>query len=532
MAYFCYRCGNPLEKNAAECMCCGAHVRVHRERTRPTIQSYHASACVIPVGKIAVGAAAVIVLVLLALLHSGSRKSIDLNKYVDVSFSGYNGYGTASVHFDRDRFYQDNQGKIKSKNANSITRYLDPTETLLSTCIDGKLVESTQLSNGDKVVYRWSCQDEQAKELYGVSLKHLDISFKVNGLEEIESFDAFSDLSLRFSGSNGFGVAELENKAAAGSPAQKLYYSVEPSSGLSNGDTVTVSFSYGWYSGSDLANSLIRDFGMTPMQTEKQFQVNGLEELASFDPFDYIEFNLYGISGEGTIEDVVLRDNRFMENAHVYFDPRWNLSNGDTVTVTVSFGIFLDEYAMRSAMADKYGTVPAALEKTFTIDGLSYYVRDIEDLPAAAEQTMKQQLEDVVRSNVANTWGSAEHLDSLEHVGTYVLRKKDKSIYGEANYVDIVYRVNASVSIPAEGIQRTFSYYYVLSYRGVVVDQYGNFVKGSYDIVSSSKRFEPGIPGHSFWYAGYGDLQQVYNEYAAKNLAHYYVTASENLPVS
>ena len=532
MAYFCYQCGSPLEEHAVECENCGAPVRVHVKRTRAATQHSHARAHKILAGKTIAGAAIVIVLVLFVLFLTGSRKSIDLNKYVDVSFSGYNGYGTASVLFDRERFYQDNSGKLKFKNANSVTRYMDPVEMVLYTCIDGHLNENKQLSNGDRVVYSWNCQDEEAKELYGVTLKHSDISFKVKGLEKAESFDAFSDISLHFTGGNGIGVAELENMAAPESPAQNLHYLVEPNSGLSNGDTVTVSVSYGRYSASDLASAMIRDYGMTPMQTEKQFQVGGLEELATFDPFDYIEFNLYGISGDGEIEAVVLRDNKFMENAHVTADPRWNLSNSDTVTVTVSFGYYYDENAMRAAMAEKYGIVPATLEKTFTIDGLNHYVRSIEDLPAAAEQTMKQQLEDVVRSNVAKSWGSAEHLDGLEYVGAYVLYKKDRAIYGWNNYVDIVYRVSASISIPAEGIQESFSYYYVLGYRNVVVDQYGNFVSGDYDGVSSSKRFEPGIPGHSFWYAGFGDLQQVYTEYAAKNLAHYYVTASGNLPVA
>ena len=55
---------------------------------------------------------------------------------------------------------------------------------LLMNCIDGSFDKRTELSNGDKVTFVWDCDDEVAKESYGVKLKYSDVEVKIEDLEE------------------------------------------------------------------------------------------------------------------------------------------------------------------------------------------------------------------------------------------------------------------------------------------------------------------------------------------------------------
>ena len=535
MAYFCYQCGSPLEENAVECSRCGAAVRQHRKaaenRTQGSRKRSYRKKSPFPVAKLLMGAAVLIACIVTLILLLGGKKTIDLNKYLDVSFSGYDGYGTAVVTFDRDRFYRENSSRIKAKTTNALESYLDPTEALLLTCLNGQLDKDNLLRNGEQITYVWRCKDDEAKEIYGVELKHSDMSFTVKGLEAVKTFDAFADLEITVGGSNGYGTVQMTNKAGASSPSHDLNYTVDQDRRLSNGDTVTVSISYGWYRDGDIAQAMLQQYGMVPAQLEKSFTISGLSDSEVFDPFDYIEFHLSGVSGDGEITAVVLRDEKVMEDASVSFDNNWYLANGDTVHATVNFGYTYDQTEMAETLAAEFGMVPTRFEKEIIIDSLPHYVEDINDLSPAAEQTMKQQLEDTVRSNAAATWGNYEHLNSMNHVGTYVLHKKDSQAYGWDNHVILVYQIHAAVIIPEEGINKEFSYYYVLDCYDAAIDANGSFYSGNYEPMWEYTSYEPDIPGHNYWYTGYADLQQIYNQYVGKNLVNYSVSASGELPM-
>ena len=510
MAYFCHRCGNRLEDGTAACDCCGAPVRTRREAAHShAARTGRKTPAPFPLRKLLpiLGAAAAVVLLVLILSLGG--KTVNLDKYVEVTFSGYDGYGTAQASFDYERFYKDCGRKIRIRGNNGLSNWSDPAEALLMGCVSGSLDQSRELSNGDKVTYVWSCNDAEAQRLFGVKLKHSDKSFKVKGLEKAATFDAFADLDVSFSGGDGYGSLVIENKAASGSPAGHLNYSADREHGLSNGDKVTVTASYGWYDGDEMASALIRQFGAVPAEAEKTYTVSGLSPLETFDPFANIEFNLSGISGSGSISAVVIRDEAYMESVYVSFDKDIRLSNGDDITAAIRYGSCSDESVIMEYAAREYGMVPSELKKTFRIEGLPHYVRDLEDLPAAAEQTMKQQLEDVVRSYAARSWVSNCTIESMEHVGNYVLWKKDSKAYGRNNSVVIVYQINARVQYPDDVIDQMISYYYPLDYQNVVVDDEGNFVSGEY--VTPSKQFDQDFGSHSLWYYGYTNLQDLYS---------------------
>lgn len=224
----------------------------------------------VPIIIIAVIAAAIIAALA---LH---KPTINLNKYIEssVELSGYEGAGTVTASLDYDSIVYDYADKIKL-NKKSASMLDDDggftkdelLEMALYDYVDGSFDKSTDLSNGDKVTYKWNISKSAAKNFeksFKCKLKYKDFTYKISGLEEIPSVDPFDkdDFEISFTGTAPDGSASVSN-----STYSLIDYTVEPSSGLSNGDKVTVTASL--YDDSD------PDFVLS--QTEKTFEVSGLD---------------------------------------------------------------------------------------------------------------------------------------------------------------------------------------------------------------------------------------------------------------
>lgn len=88
-------------------------------------------------------------------------------------------------------------------------------------------------------------------------------------LQGVESFDAFADLEVTFSGISPNGSVKWDYN---GSQFNNNYFGCDKTKGLRNGDTVTIYISY--YNMEDLADT----FGMIPESREKEYEVSGLDE--------------------------------------------------------------------------------------------------------------------------------------------------------------------------------------------------------------------------------------------------------------
>lgn len=227
-----------------------------------------------------IAAGVVVIVIAVAVFFALQPRSIRLDKYVTVEFSGYDTYGTAHYVFDEEAFCSDYAGKLEYQGQGSgFSSFLsDETicQMLLESCVDGSLDRDSNLSNGDEVAFTWSCDDDMAEESFGVRLSHKDLTFTVEGLQALETFDPFADIQLNFTGVGPFGEAEVVNNSTA-EVASNLYYEISPSSGLSNGDTVTVSVS----GSQDAQEYLATTYGVTLTKTEETYTVEGLGAYVS-----------------------------------------------------------------------------------------------------------------------------------------------------------------------------------------------------------------------------------------------------------
>lgn len=219
----------------------------------------------------------------ISVLMSGCGKTINVNDYATIEVTGFDGYGTASLVFDDEKLEKDceklsfstktDEGKVTA------LFYSDDVSTFLKDCMSGSFTvegegKNGNLVNGDSVTYTWTLDEEEAKELTGVTLKASDIQVKVKNLEEVETFDAFATVELTYSGIAPNGQVSVKNIATDGNAA-KLSFSVDKTAGLSNGDTITVKLN-----SADNASYMIELFGAVPAENTKEYIVDGLDAYA------------------------------------------------------------------------------------------------------------------------------------------------------------------------------------------------------------------------------------------------------------
>ena len=221
-----------------------------------------------------------ILLVLASFFALLPRKTkVNLDKYVTVSFDGYDGYGKALVKFDKDAYLKDYKKKIKLKKSgnflqDSLTKNYGAAELLYDFYVDGNWkIEGDssdgKLKNGETVKLSWGFNQEELEEQFKVKFTSKGTEFKVEGLKDVQLFDAFKDFDYKFTGISPEGAVEWKGTGDMDG-SKGYYFTVEPSMDLKNGDKVKVKI--------EPANpeSLIQKYGIAPKETEKEITVEGL----------------------------------------------------------------------------------------------------------------------------------------------------------------------------------------------------------------------------------------------------------------
>ena len=114
---------------------------------------------------------------------------VDLKNYVGVSFTGYNGSGTANAEVDTDAMLP----LFKSGSVTAASLY---------DSIDASVVEENRkLTNGDTVRVKVTYNEQMMKNAK-IELKNTDLTFTVSGLKEKEKLDIFSQVELKVDGAS------------------------------------------------------------------------------------------------------------------------------------------------------------------------------------------------------------------------------------------------------------------------------------------------------------------------------------------
>ena len=197
------------------------------------------------------------------------KETVDVTADADISVSGYDGHGTATISkgdwlMDTEKTYGQGMSLME----------LASLEEALGDAVEYNISPSENLSNGDEVVLTIDV-DNSALEDYDFKLKGGEKKITVSGLDEVETFDPFENVTVNFSGMSPNGEASI-NKSGS-SAGIDLSYTLDKSSGLKNGDEVTVSVSA--YDDTDI-EEYCESKGKAISATEKTFTVEGLASYA------------------------------------------------------------------------------------------------------------------------------------------------------------------------------------------------------------------------------------------------------------
>lgn len=390
--------------------------------------------------KVLVPIAAVAVVAAGGWAFANRTPTIDVSKYMTISADGYNTVGKLNISFDTEKLEKDYGKQITTRFKKQMKNLKDDTYGLSSltaslydgyeadlfaeTCATGSADKTKGLSNGDVVTYTWDDNSDEAEEAFGVKVKYTDITYTVSGLASVNTFDAFDGVDVEFSGISPDGRATV-NSLPTAAEAQGLYYTLDENSGLSNGDTVTLT-------------------------------------------------------------------------VH---------SNRDDFSDCIS----------------KYGAMPQATEKTFTVAGLNEYVTSADTLSDSVLVSLQNQAEDVFKSYAAQRFSNGQTFKGMTYLGNYILTPKNKDSWGDKDRIVLAYQVTVHHDYTSE-LNTTYdaddSFFWYITFNNVSKDADGNIASGlnDYDTPTTFVKIDSGVQKYSFssstetWeYYGYASLDSLYN---------------------
>ena len=427
----CTHCGKEIQNGITFCPYCGSAVNNAKENTK--MKKHNPAKVLAPIAAAAVIAAG-------GWAFANRTPTIDVSKYMTLSADGYNTVGKLNISFDTEKLEKDYGKQITTRFKKQMKNLKDDTFGLSSltaslydgyeadlfaeTCATGSADKTKNLSNGDVVTYTWDDNSGEAEEAFGVKVKYSDITYTVSGLASVNTFDAFDGVDVEFSGISPDGRATV-NSLPTAAEAQGLYYTLDENSGLSNGDTVTLT----------------------------------------------------------------VHSNR-------------------------------DDF---SDCIDKYGAMPQATEKTFTVEGLNEYVTSADTLSDSVLVSLQNQAEDVFKSYAAQRFSNGQTFKGMTYLGNYILTPKDKDSWGDKDRIVLAYQVTVHHDYTSE-LNTTYdaddSFFWYITFNNVSKDADDNIASGlnDYDTPTTFVKIDSGVQKYSFssstetWeYYGYASLDSLYN---------------------
>ncbi len=427
----CTHCGKEIQNGITFCPYCGSTVNNAKENTK--MKKHNPAKVLVSIAAVAVVAAG-------GWAFANRTPTIDVSKYMTLSADGYNTVGKLNISFDTEKLEKDYGKQIATRFKKQMKNLKDDTYGLSSltaslydgyetdlfaeTCATGSADKTKGLSNGDVVTYTWDDNSDEAEEAFGVKVKYSDITYTVSGLASVNTFDAFDGVDVEFSGISPDGRATV-NSLPTAAEAQGLYYTLDENSGLSNGDTVTLT----------------------------------------------------------------VHSNR-------------------------------DDF---SDCIDKYGAMPQATEKTFTVEGLNEYVTSADTLSDSVLVSLQNQAEDVFKSYAAQRFSNGQTFKGMTYLGNYILTQKNKDSWGDKDRIVLAYQVTVHHDYTSE-LNTTYdaddSFFWYITFNNVSKDANDNIASGlnDYDTPTTFVKIDSGVQKYSFssstetWeYYGYASLDSLYN---------------------
>lgn len=365
----CSNCGEYIPENAHVCMYCNNIIRTKKKKSPKLAFVIILWAIVIA----ALGCTAYYFYERFAFLE------IDASKLINVNLEGSTGDANAYLSIDEESDYfkanatgedaplltdvfetsdLDNAREMQIALKADIYIATDPKDThfLLRKGIESVKASSLDkisgIRNGDVLTVTVRC-DEKALKKYHIRLINTTYTVSVSDLNSVESLNAFADVTISYSGTDGFGKAEINTSKCKPIVSDNFTFSITKSSNngeLSNGDTVTVvaNCTSASYNPDDSTIDYNGKKYAVSRSSSSEFTVSGLESSKELDPFENVTINFTGISPRVTATGVNTDSaSEIIKNTFEYtISQSSNLSLGDVITVKAEYKPGFDDESL------------------------------------------------------------------------------------------------------------------------------------------------------------------------------------------
>lgn len=256
---------------------------------------------------------------------------------------------------------------------------------------------------------------------YDAFYKELEEHAKVSKKDASKLRKQLEDLDL---GSIAEGLSDISDSVSYMGACKNLDWELSKESELSNGDEVSLTFTYD--------NEAAKKYGIKFAADESEYRVEGLKEIEVIDAFADIVVTFSGVSPNVSASIENNSKNEAVKKQYFAIDNNGHFKKGDTVTVTIDSS---DEN-----LIEEYGCVFKETSKEYTCENVDEYITDGSALSEDVLASMKEQTKDVIDSYFATNNGEIKG-SSIEYAGYYFLSKKDdsESSWGDTNIAYVVY---------------------------------------------------------------------------------------------
>ena len=349
------------------------------------------------------------------------------------------------------------------------------------------------------------------------------LTVKYDGYETVGTASSSFDMEKMISENpSAFGlkgeISEMELLGVEMMLDDTINGSLDKTSGLSNGDTIT----YHWEIAGE--NSLKEKYSVNFVHEDNSYTVEGLEQAEEFDPFGGISVTFSGIAPFGKVS--------IDENAEAPYliydiDKTSGLKNGDTIKVTVN-GL---------EMCSQFGKIPTAEEKEYTVEGLTSYAATLDEIPDDMKEKMQNQAHDSFISYSAELtnipdWQGTIVVSEPEFLGYYFLTGKEGFTPSPYNDLYLVYKYTVNINALKKGgsssdkVQGDETYYFYYRYSDIqnLPDGTCSVDLSSGKLCEKSSESEYGYVNFIsvfFRFKGYLDIDSLFNENVTSHIEQY-----------
>lgn len=222
---------------------------------------------------------------------------------------------------------------------------------------------------------------------------------------------------------------------------------ITPNENLRNGDEITVTVTVPEFLADKVTNA------------SKTYVVSGIPEIQRVDILSMFHFGFNNnISGEADITVAPITEDNYLFPGSLHVEPRYNLSSGDSVTVTIS-----DDYV--EYLINQHNIIPTETEKTITVPPLAEYIMSAEQLPKDTLAEIAQRFAEEEQASLVEdlfTYGDV-------HIyGYYLMNRKPEGYASHRNIVEIMVSYDAYLR---DEYSRT--YYVPIRFYNVIQDPDG-----------------------------------------------------------